>query len=231
MFKIGSSRFRYQLKDEEVAVLKGDSKQGSKANITPEFFQALDKARAIHVNCKELLKTGHQPTALEIMEQMSMFVETGLERLYRWAQSQCRTIETSENTTLVSQAMKHLQERPIMFKYVMDEYCSARKSLLVRAFIDALTVGGPQGTPKPIELHAHDPPRYVGDMLAWLHQAIPGENENIRALLKVCWQYYIKKYTNSFKMLFFVHSRVIQWMLDSKARMPLPSLLRMFVGL
>lgn len=24
--------------------------------------------------------------------------------------------------------------------------------------------------PKPIEMHAHDPLRYCGDMLAWLHQ-------------------------------------------------------------
>ena len=30
-----------------------------------------------------------------------------------------------------------------MFKYVVDEYCAARKGLLVKAFIDALTVGGP----------------------------------------------------------------------------------------
>jgi hypothetical protein len=42
------------------------------------------------------------------------------------------------------------------------------------------------GTPRPIEWHAHDPQRYVGDMLAWLHQATPTENENIRALLKSC---------------------------------------------
>lgn len=24
--------------------------------------------------------------------------------------------------------------------------------------------------PRPIEMHAHDPRRYVGDMLAWVHQ-------------------------------------------------------------
>ena len=42
------------------------------------------------------------------------------------------------------------------------------------------------GTPRPIEWHAHDPQRYVGDMLAWLHQATPSESENIRALLKSC---------------------------------------------
>jgi hypothetical protein len=34
----------------------------------------------------------------------------------------------------------------------------------------ALTRGGPGGLPRPIEIHAHDPRRYVADMLAWVHQ-------------------------------------------------------------
>lgn len=61
-----------------------------------------------------------------------------------------------------------------------------RRSLLVKSFLDALTVGGPGGTPRPIELHAHEPPRYIGDMLAWLHQAIPSEKENINTLMRAC---------------------------------------------
>jgi len=31
---------------------------------------------------------------------------------------------------------------------------------VVRGFIDALTRGGPGGTPRPIEMHSHDPLRY-----------------------------------------------------------------------
>ncbi|RMX56873.1 hypothetical protein pdam_00006294 [Pocillopora damicornis] len=43
---------------------------------------------------------------------------------------------------------------------------------------------GPGGTPRPIELHSHDPVRYVGDMLAWLHQAIASEKELLHSLLR-----------------------------------------------
>ena len=69
----------------------------------------------------------------------------------------------------------------------------------MRSFIEALTVGGPGGAPRPIEMHAHEPtryletsdtdsndddnPRYVGDMLAWIHQSCPGETESIHHLL------------------------------------------------
>lgn len=72
-------------------------------------------------------------------------------------------------------------------RYILDEYCVARRTALVGSFIDALTLGESfGGTPNPIEMHANDPKRYVGDMLAWLHQVIPVEKENILILVKGC---------------------------------------------
>lgn len=73
------------------------------------------------------------------------------------------------------------------YRYILDEYCAARRTALVGSFIDALTLGeGFGGTPNPIEMHANDPKRYISDMLAWLHQAIPVEKENILTLMKGC---------------------------------------------
>lgn len=45
---------------------------------------------------------------------------------------------------------------------------------------------GPDGNSKSIEMQAHDPKRYIGDMFAWLHQAIPSEKENLMQLLEKC---------------------------------------------
>ena len=36
--------------------------------------------------------------------------------------------------------------------------------------------------PRPIEMNAHDPRRYVADMLAWVHQALASERELITSL-------------------------------------------------
>ncbi|KAF4373468.1 hypothetical protein F8388_025162 [Cannabis sativa] len=58
-----------------------------------------------------------------------------------------------------------------------------RHNALFRRFISALTRGGPGGMPRPIEVHAHDPLRYVGDMLGWLHQALASEREFVIMLL------------------------------------------------
>lgn len=50
------------------------------------------------------------------------------------------------------------------------QVAGARHGALFQRFIVALTRGGPGGLPRPIEIHAHDPRRYVADMLAWVHQ-------------------------------------------------------------
>ena len=52
----------------------------------------------------------------------------------------------------------------------------------MRRFIAALTRGGPGGMPRPMEVHAHDPLRYLGDMLAWVHQSLASERDLFVAL-------------------------------------------------
>ncbi|KAE8748586.1 hypothetical protein FOCC_FOCC004597 [Frankliniella occidentalis] len=201
---------RYQLSPAELTVLHGSTRDSP---ITPVFFTALQRAQTIHSDCRVLMQSGFQTVALDIMEQMSLHQyiglqqvlshpivvinsltnflvylsvnkEAALERLYRWTQSHCRSVESTETAALLTEAMSCLQDRPVLFKYVLDEYGSCRRAALVRAFIDALTKGG--GTLKPIEMHANDPKRYVGDMLAWLHQVIPSEKESLNTLMSLC---------------------------------------------
>jgi len=94
------------------------------------------------------------------------------------------TNDSPDITGALCRAMEALQDRPVLFKYVLDELGIARRSAVVRCFIDALTRGGPGGTPRPIELHSHDPVRYIGDMTGWLHQSIASEKELVSSLLR-----------------------------------------------
>ncbi|XP_060657822.1 conserved oligomeric Golgi complex subunit 6 [Drosophila nasuta] len=174
---------RFQLSVPEHQLLYGNAKD---APIVPEFFKVLDRVQSIHSDCRLLMQCGYQTAALDIMEEMTLHQEGALERLYRWTQNHCRNLENNEIGPLIVEAMSRLQDRPVLFKYVIDEYAIARRAVLVRQFIEALTEGGPGGNPKPIELHAHDPKRYIGDMFAWLHQSIPNEKENLTLLFKKC---------------------------------------------
>lgn len=172
----------FQLSQADHTILYGQTRD---EKITSDFFRVLDHVQGIHNECRILMQNGYETLAVDIMELMTMHQEAGLERLYRWTQSHCRNIDTTtEMTTLVIEAMQRLQDRPVLFKYVIDEYATNRRSMLVKLFIEALTIGG-NGV-KPIEMHIHDPKRYIGDIFAWIHQAIHGERESLMILCRSC---------------------------------------------
>lgn len=170
--------------DDERTLIEGQPGEG--------FFQALTHVRRVQAQCQNWLQdrdpaTDDQVlTAQETLQRIQEVSDVALRRTFQWAQAQCQSIEAlgPSRAQLLPEAMRWLQGRPDLFNLVLEDYCGGRRLALVRAFIDALTVGGEGGTPRPIELHAHDPPRYVGDMLAWIHLQIPTENENLHLLLR-----------------------------------------------
>ncbi len=171
---------KYQLTPAEVSALR----EGDVAS--DPFFDALQRVAAIHANCRALLRRHHQRAGLELMDAMALYQEGAYERLCRWVQAQCRTLgeaDVPEVSPPLARATAALRARPLLHRYAAEEAANARHSALFGRFISALTRGGPGGVPRPMEVHAHDPRRYIGDMCAWLHQACAGERELVVALL------------------------------------------------
>ncbi|XP_052210726.1 conserved oligomeric Golgi complex subunit 6 [Diospyros lotus] len=169
----------YQLSNEEINALREE-------DLNENFFKALSHVQEIHANCKVLLRTHHQRAGLELMDMMAVYQEGAYERLCRWVQAECRRLNDTDNPEvgeLLKTAVRCLKERPVLFKYCAEEVANMRHNALFRRFISALTRGGPGGLPRPIEVHAHDPLRYIGDMLGWLHQALASERELVLGLL------------------------------------------------
>ncbi|KAA8521078.1 hypothetical protein F0562_011769 [Nyssa sinensis] len=169
----------YQLSNDEINALREE-------DLNENFFKALSHVQEIHANCKVLLRTHHQRAGLELMDMMAVYQEGAYERLCRWVQAECRRLGDTDNpevSELLKTAVRCLKERPVLFKYCAEEVANMRHNALFRRFISALTRGGPGGLPRPIEVHAHDPLRYVGDMLGWLHQALASERELVLVLL------------------------------------------------
>jgi hypothetical protein len=163
---------RFRLTEGEQATLRvGD--------IDESFFDALKHVGQIYSECPVLLRT-HQKAGFEVMEAMSMEQQSAYDRLYRWVKDEFATLrdDPSEINPFLIVAVSTLQDKqPVLLSYCFDEIVHTRSQVSLGAFHAALTVGGPGGTPRPIEMHAHDPLRYVGDMLAWLHQAVASEYE------------------------------------------------------
>jgi len=173
---------RFQLTQNEIKALRA-----SKENVvSEEYFNALARCKQIHQDCRLLLRSKQQTAGLEIMESMALYQETAYEKLYRWAQEECRSMtnDMPDISGALCKSIEALQDRQVLLRYTLDELGAARRTAVVRCFIDALTRGGAGGTPRPIELYSHDPVRYVGDILAWLHQAVAGEKELLQSLLR-----------------------------------------------
>ena len=79
--------------------------------------------------------------------------------------AQCRTLGDSASPDvppMLRKAAVALRSRTVLLQYTAEEVATIRHNALFRRFITALTRGGVGGTPRPIEMHAHDPWRYIG---------------------------------------------------------------------
>lgn len=86
--------------------------------------------------------------------------ETAYQNLFHATQRECRllNVEFLELKPVLHQSLSALQPRQFLFEQILGEYSSARKSYIVRYFIDALTKGR-GGSSKPIEQISNDPLR------------------------------------------------------------------------
>jgi hypothetical protein len=156
--------------------------------VNDKFFLLLARAKKIQNDCEILLGTENQRLGLEIMEQTSKTLNGAFQKLYRWIQREFKSLnlENPQISSAIRRALRVLAERPSLFQNCLDFFAEAREHILSDSFYTALTgtsVNGEEDTSvKPIELVAHDPLRYVGDMLAWTHSATVSEREALEVL-------------------------------------------------
>lgn len=152
------------------------------------FFDALLKAKKISKDCEVLLGFEIQTLGLELMEETSKNLNLGFQKLYKWLQREFKTLnlENPQMNPAIRHALRVLTERPSLFQNCLDFFAEARERILSDSFYTALTGTSSSGVPdrsaKPIDMTAHDPLRYVGDMLAWIHSAAVSEREALEVL-------------------------------------------------
>ncbi|KAF2495243.1 oligomeric Golgi complex subunit 6 [Lophium mytilinum] len=173
----------FVISDEEATVLTSTAEP-----VNEEFFQTLTRAKKIHHDCEVLLGTEDQRLGLEILEQSSKQLNSAFQKLYRWIQREFKTLdlENPQINASIRRSLRVLAERPTLFQSCLDFFAEARENILSDSFYTALTGSASDlqsmSTMKPIEFHAHDPLRYVGDMLAWAHSATVSEREALEVL-------------------------------------------------
>ncbi|KAF9042684.1 oligomeric complex COG6 [Rhodocollybia butyracea] len=173
---------RFTLSEEETEALTSRD-----VPVGKRFFQAMDKTEQIREDCQVLMAGEDGPTQAgkDIMASTASHLEQGYEKIFRWCSYEFLQIGRDsqlEVSTTMREGVRRLRKRPELLNESLASLSLTRQTTLTSSFITALTRGGPSGLPRPIELHAHDPLRYIGDMLAWVHQAIAAEREFLEAL-------------------------------------------------
>ncbi|KAJ1678521.1 Golgi transport complex subunit 6 [Spiromyces aspiralis] len=121
---------------------------------------------------------------LDVDRALASYEDAGLKGMRRWASNEIRQLskDTPEFSAELKRAIHALKRRPALHQTVIQDIANTRCEALAYAFIQALVRGGPNGVPRPIDVHAADPVRYLGDMLAWVHQAHASEIELLDTL-------------------------------------------------
>ncbi|EXJ73689.1 uncharacterized protein A1O5_03451 [Cladophialophora psammophila CBS 110553] len=155
------------------------------------FFTILARCKQIHKDCEFLLGYNSSPDGeesssrlgLELLEQTTRNLDAAFKKLYNWIQREFKTLDLEDPNISgsIRHALRVLSERPSLFQNCLDFFAEARRTTLAEAFQEALTGSGRAGT-KAIEFSTHEPLRYIGDMLAWMHSAAVSEKEALEGL-------------------------------------------------
>lgn len=173
----------FVVSDAELATLTSTAEP-----VDDDFFRLLTRVKKIHQDSQVLLGSEDQTLGLEILEQSSRHLNAAFQKLYRWIQREFKSLdlENPQISAAIRRALRVLAERPTLFQNCLDFFAEAREHILSNNFYAALT-GAPVDRDHPvmgkaIELSAHDPLRYVSDMLAWAHSATVSEREALEVL-------------------------------------------------
>ncbi|MCJ1322891.1 Golgi transport complex subunit 6 [Xylographa vitiligo] len=157
--------------------------------VDDKFFANLPRLKKVHKDCQVLLGSENQQLGLDLMEKSSRDLNTAFQKLYRWVQKEFRNLnlENPQMNASIRRSLRVLAERPTIFQSCLDFFAESRERNLSDSFYAALTGTSSNSeaedlTTKPIEYNAHEPLRFVGDLLAWTHSATVSERESLEVL-------------------------------------------------
>lgn len=168
----------FLLSNEDLSTLTSSAEP-----VDEHFFELLARAKRIHKDCELLLGYENQRLGLELLEQTTRNLDAAYKKLHHWTQREFKSLdlEDPQINAAVRRSLRALSERPALFHSCLDSFAQARQAILSEAFQRALT-SSTLSTSKAIEFSTHDPLRYVGDMLAWVHSATVSEMEALEGL-------------------------------------------------
>jgi hypothetical protein len=172
--QVASFLSAFQLSESEVEALQDAPLEEGEGGA---FFQALRRVQQARKDCVELLGDHQQTAGFELLDALSRHQERAFDRLYQWVLARCEDLEsdTPQADATLQAALMHLRERPAFHTHCKESVVSMRRSLLRKRFYQALA--------SDLRGGLVDPARQLGDVLAWIHQAVAVERELLSSLV------------------------------------------------
>lgn len=147
--------------------------------INDEFFNTLVKLDRINENSSILLSIENSNLGLNIMGRISKLINKSNENLYSFIRKSLIHpiwVNSNERVYNFHKAVKFLNARDeTQFNHIILDFGNDRSKLLIEDFS------------KQLELlnAAHDPTRYIGDLLAYVHSMVINEIELLNSVFKI----------------------------------------------
>lgn len=171
---LANFRAKFTLNDYEEYVLT----QGDVA--APELLDVYKKAQGIVDSCSLLLAMDNPQLGQAIMTKTTGILNQATARVVAFAHKTLDNYQYSspERIDQLHRCLTQFRHQAVVWDQIVEGFVAARQKTVVDEFFaqaqgtDDARVAG-----RPIYLSAHDPIRYIGDLLAYIHAVVVGEHE------------------------------------------------------
>ena len=174
---------------EEYVLMEGD--------LNEEFFAALAKAESIVDNCSILLAEDNPQLGLKIMSKANAVINKAIERAVHYCHrtlDNLYSLNSKSRLITLHKCFQFLKDKD-RFDEIIDKFSESRSKDLLREFYNqiqglvepvpterrpsARSAASSSTDIRPLFMSAHDPVRFVGDFLAYIHSIAVNESETI----------------------------------------------------
>ncbi|KAI5951855.1 COG6 [Candida jiufengensis] len=177
---------------EEFTLIQGE--------LNEEYFSILEKAEKIVEDCSILLSEDNPQLGLKIMSKMNSIINKSIDRTINYCYKTLDNLYSLNSKTrlnILHECFQYLKTKE-QFDQIINKFSDSRSKLLLEEFYHQIQGQSDLERPtmdrrsstrssislssvdaRPVFMSAHDPVRFVGDFLAYIHSIAVNESETI----------------------------------------------------
>ncbi|EGW33368.1 oligomeric Golgi complex subunit 6 [Spathaspora passalidarum NRRL Y-27907] len=181
----------------------------SQGELNEEFFVTLKKAESINENCSILLAIDNPQLGVKIMTKINHIINKSRERIVSYTNKTLNnlySLNLKSRLITLHKCFQYLKRQMNYFDEIINTFSESRSKLLIEEFYNQIQGDLDQqqqqqrqqqqqqsevnsqkqrsisnaDSSRPIFINAHDPVRFVGDLLAYVHSVAVNESETIK---------------------------------------------------